>query len=91
MDFATFVSTFREDAQQPSMPVLLVRLAHSDYSGRDNWPTVQAAQDWAARNVPGVSLVDSEPATLYDGLHLDEASYDRVGGRLAYAWLTLPR
>lgn len=82
-DFAAFVASFREDLGQPDLPVAFVRIAHSDRAGRDNWGTVQAAQD--AVRLPGVVLVPSEPATLVDGLHLDAASHDRVGERLAAA------
>jgi hypothetical protein len=85
--FASFVGDLRADVGQPDLPVVFLRTAHIDrpVDGRDNLATVQAAQDAVA--IPGVTLVPSEPVTLTDGLHYDDATYDRVGERLAAAWL----
>lgn len=83
--FAGTVAAFRADLGADT-PVLLARLAHADQPDRGGaWAVVRAQQDAVA--IPGVALIESEPATLRDPVHLDDASYAVVGERLAEAYL----
>jgi hypothetical protein len=89
--FSRFVADWRADLGQPDLPAVYARLAHTTSEVFvANWTTVQAQQD--AARAPGVIEVDVEPVVLrdpvLDGVHLDDASYDLVGERLAAAWLS---
>jgi hypothetical protein len=85
--FERFVSSFRADLGDQRVPVVLCRLAHTDRPDYPNWATIQAQQD--AVRLPRCVLVDPEPVTLDDGLHLTDAGYATLGAKMATAWLTI--
>jgi hypothetical protein len=85
--FGQVVASLRRDTGQPDLPVVFVRLAHTLDPHRGNWSVVQAQQDAVA--LERVVLVDPEPVTLQDSVHLDDASWLALGARLADAYLDL--
>lgn len=81
---AETVAAFRAEFGA-GLPVVVVRIAHDEvHADRTNWATVRDQQ--AGLALPGVAVVEAEPAVLVDGLHLDPASSAAVGERLAAAW-----
>jgi hypothetical protein len=84
--FERFVVDLRADTRA-DLPVVFARIAHHDPSVaaiEGGWATVQAQQD--AVSLPRVVMVQTEPATLRDEVHLDDASHAAVGERMAAAY-----
>ena len=96
--FARFVAAVRAAVGVPDLPFLTVELADcavDDFPAlrdRDvdqlarSWEAVREAQRSAAQ-LPGIEVVTATDLQCFDGVHLDAASTERLGRRLARAAL----
>ncbi|MBT5144016.1 MAG: hypothetical protein HOM31_15080 [Gemmatimonadetes bacterium] len=94
--FERFVTDWRSETRR-DLPVIFVRIAHLAEilpdtwleSPMEYWKTVQSQQD--SVSLAYTRLVDSEPATLRDAIHLDDESFHVIGNRMAEAYLEIQR
>lgn len=86
--FAQLVTDLRADTGHPRLRVLVARLARTTDPAMVNWGVVQAQQD--AIGIAGVTLIATEPASLIDGLHMDDQGAAVVGRRMEAAWWAGP-
>ncbi|MCC6590245.1 MAG: alpha/beta fold hydrolase [Bryobacterales bacterium] len=85
--FVKFVNAVRSDLHQPDLPVLTAQLSRYAVEPKENflvgWNLVREAQRQAAKKIPHTALVSTLDLTLTDPIHLDAASLQTVGRRMA--------
>ncbi|MEX1048451.1 MAG: sialate O-acetylesterase [Akkermansiaceae bacterium] len=99
-NFKTLIQAFRRDLNAPSLPFFFGRVNMPAAATEDDKKTikfpyiqqVRAAQERAAREIPGVYLIETDDLNKQsDGIHYDAAGQITLGRRFAEAWLrTVP-
>lgn len=85
-----FISAVRRDLEQPELPFVMVQIGRlaTDSTSADAagltaaWNTVREVQR-TATSLGATAVTTAVDLTLDDGIHLDAASQDRLGRRLA--------
>jgi hypothetical protein len=86
--FAAFITDFRNDLNEPELPVVFAQLG-TDLSsvGFPNWKTVQEQQ--SSIDLPMAAMINTDDLPLRDGLHFTTDSYRIIGRRFAEAYWSL--
>lgn len=100
-NFKTLIAAFRRDLKAPGLPFFFGRVNMPTAATEDDKKTikfpyvqqVRAAQERAAREIPGVHLIETDDlGKQSDRIHYDAAGQIALGRRFAEAWLrTVPR
>lgn len=95
-NFKTLITAFRRDLKAPDLPFFFGRVnmpadALEDDKKTIKFPYIQqvrAAQERAAREIPGVHLIETDDlGKQSDRIHYDAAGQITLGRRFAEAWL----
>jgi hypothetical protein len=95
-NFKTLIAAFRRDLNAPGLPFFFGRVnmpadATEDDKKTIKFPYIQqvrAAQERAAREIPGVHLIETDDlGKQSDRIHYDAAGQITLGRRFAEAWL----
>ena len=100
-NFKTLITAFRRDLNAPELPFFFGRVNMPADATEDDKKTmkfpyikqVRDAQERAAREIPGVYLIETDDlGKQADRIHYDAAGQIALGRRFAEAWLkTVPR
>ncbi len=100
-NFKTMIAAFRRDLNSPALPFFFGRVnmpadATEDDKKTIKFPYIQqvrTAQERAAREIPGVYLIETDDLVKQsDRIHYDAAGQITLGRRFAEAWLkTVPQ
>jgi len=86
--FTTFVTEFREDLNQPNLPVIYAQIGStSSPEAFINWEIVKEQQ--ASISLPMTSMITIDDLPLLDGVHFTTDSYRTIGTRFANAYWNL--
>jgi hypothetical protein len=88
--FRTFITDFRNDLHEPTLPVIFAQLG-ADASSTDfpYWKSVQEQQ--ASVDLAMTTMVTTDDLPLMDGLHFTADSYETIGRRFAEAYWNLTK
>ncbi|HEY2837970.1 MAG TPA: sialate O-acetylesterase, partial [Pirellulales bacterium] len=84
--FTTFVEALRKDVGDPNMPVIYAQICrhHNGPAGREGaWESVRESQRRLPESLASAHCIPSIDLDVMDGLHLDYASLQRMGERMA--------
>ncbi len=79
----TALARYVRGALGTEVPVVICRISHTTLPGFPLWDHVRQEQDSVSLNVS--AHVSTDGASLIDGIHYDQASYQMVGQRIADA------
>ncbi len=80
--FSAFVTDFREDLDQPNLPVIYAQIgSNSAPEAFINWDIVQEQQD--SVSLPMTAMIITDDLPLMDGVHFTTDSYRIIGKRFA--------
>ena|SRR5215207_305188 len=86
--FSAFITDFRADLDQPSLPVIYAQLGSNSASADfPNWIIVKEQQ--ASVVLPMMSMIVTDDLHLMDGVHFTTESYRIIGKRFAEAFWDL--
>ena len=86
--FTAFITDFRNDLQEPELPIIFAQLGRDPLSNDfSNWKVVQEQQ--SSINIPMTAMITTDDLALLDGVHFTAESYQTVGRRLAEAYWEL--
>jgi hypothetical protein len=86
--FSTFITDFREDLDQPNLPVIYAQIgSNTAQEAFINWELVQEQQ--ASVSLPMAAMIITDDLPLLDGLHFTTDSYRIIGRRFAEAFWNL--
>ena len=86
--FSTFVTEFREDLNQPNLPVIYAQIGStSSPEAFINWEIVKEQQ--ASASLPMTIMITTDDLPLMDGVHFTTDSYRIIGSRFADAYWNL--
>jgi hypothetical protein len=86
--FSAFVTEFREDLNQPNLPVIYAQIGStSSTEAFINWEIVKEQQ--ASVSLPETTMIITDDLALMDGVHFTTDSYRTIGARFANAYWNL--
>jgi hypothetical protein len=86
--FSTFITDFREDLDQPNLPVIYAQIgSNMEPEAFINWEIVQEQQ--ASVSLPITAMIITDDLPLMDGVHFTTDSYRTIGERFAGAFWNL--
>lgn len=86
--FSAFITNFREDLDQPNLPVIYAQLgSDAATAGFPHWEVVKEQQ--ASITLPMTTMITTDDLPLMDGLHFTTESYRIIGKRFAEAFWEL--
>jgi sialate O-acetylesterase len=82
--FERLVAAFRADFGQPELPFYSVQIGrHVNYTGQNEWNSVQNDQIKSETTIPHSGMVVSVDSVLDDGIHVSTQDQKKIGRRLA--------
>ena len=86
--FTTFVTDFRNDLQDPEIPIVFAQIGPDPLSvDFPNWKVVQQQQ--SSIDIPKTVMITTDDLSLLDGLHFTADSYRTIGIRFSEGYWDL--